>query len=339
MVGADIGIDLGTTTTIIYMNGEIMIDEPSIIAIDKRTNEVIAVGSEALRMLGRTPGYISAEFPLKNGVISDYQMTEFMIKEFIKRICGNLVVKPKIAICIPSFITGIERRAVFKTALSAGARRVVLVEEPIAAAIGSGLDISKPVGKMVVDIGGGTADIAVISAGGVVVSKSVRTAGNHFNDALVRYISETYKILIGDKTAEQLKIAIGTIHKPSKEITHAVKGRNLVTGLPQKIEINQEEIYAPLVTCASSILDTLLEVMEETPPELAGDVKSNGILMTGGGSLLKGFPEYISEATKVNARVSDNPIECVSIGTGRAFEFVSDMQEGFSESFGNDDEF
>lgn len=339
MAGVDIGIDLGTTTTIIYMNGEIVIKEPSIIALDKRTNEVIAVGEQALKMLGRTPGYISAEFPLKNGVISDYPMTEFMISDFIKRICGSLVVKPKIAICIPSFITGIERRAVCKTALSAGARNVILVEEPIAAAIGSGINIKEPVGRMVVDIGGGTADAAVISSGGIVVSKSVRTAGNHFNEALVRYITEKYKILIGEKTAEELKISIGTLFNPSENVTHIVKGRNLVTGLPQKIEVTQEEIAQTLESKAVVILDTVLSVMEETPPELAGDIKTHGIMMTGGGSLLSGFPEYISSATGVDVCVSDDPIDCVSVGTGRAFDFAGDMQEGFSMSTGHDEDF
>lgn len=339
MAGVDIGIDLGTTTTIIYMNGEILINEPSIIALDKRSNEVIAVGEQALKMLGRTPGYIIVEFPLKNGVISDYEMTEYMMNEFIKRVCGSLVIKPKIAICIPSFITGIERRAVSKTALSAGARKVILIEEPIAAAIGSGVNIREPIGKMVVDIGGGTADIAVISSGGVVVSKSVRTAGNHFNEALVKLISDKYKILIGEKTAELLKINIGCLHNPSDDITYDVKGRHLISGLPKKATVSQSDIYETLKSQADIIFETILSVLEETPPELAGDIKATGILMTGGGSLIKGFPEYIKEYTNLNTFVSDNPIDCVAIGTGQAFDYVNEMQEGFTESNGHDEEF
>lgn len=339
MAGVDIGIDLGTTTTIIYMNGEIVVNEPSIIAIDNRTNKVLAVGTEALKMFGRTPDYITAEFPLKDGVISDYKLTEYMVNEFVKRVCGSLVIKPKIAICVPSFITGIERRAVSKAALSAGPRKVILIEEPIAAAIGSGLDIREPVGKMVIDIGGGTSDVAVISSGGIVVSKSVRTAGNHFNDALVKFVTENYKVLIGEKTAEELKIKLGNLHNPSENETYFVKGRHLISGLPQKIEIKQTEIYQTLKSQADIILELVLSVLEETPPELAGDIKANGVILTGGGSLLRGLPEYIKDATNLNAYVSKNPLECVSVGTGKAFDYVEEVPDGLSESTGRDEEF
>lgn len=339
MAGIDIGIDLGTTTTIIYMNGEIVIEEPSVVAIDNRSGDVLAVGTEAYKMIGRTPEYISAMFPLKEGVISDYDLTEFMIIDFIKRVCGSLVVKPRIAICVPSAITGVERRAVTKAAISAGARKVFLVDEPIAAAIGAGIDISKPEGRLVVDIGGGTSDIAVISLGGVVVSRSVRIAGNHFNDAIIRYVMEKYKVLIGEKTAEQLKIELGDVYNALESNTYEIKGRYLVNGLPRKIVIDQLSLKSAIIELAEKIMSAVAEVLEETPPELAGDVKTNGILMTGGGSMLKGFDKLLESRTNIKTTVADNALEAVAVGTGNAFKYTSNMQDGMTSVTGHDEDF
>ena len=331
--GMDIGIDLGTTTIIIYMHGKgIVLKEPSVVAINKKTDSVLAVGEEAYRMIGRTPEYINAERPLKDGVISNHIMTEMMIKEFLRKVCGSLMIKPRVAICIPSAITEVEKRAVTSAAVSAGARRVYLIQEPIAAALGSGVDISLPNGQMMVDIGGGTADIAVISLSGVVVSQSVKMAGNHFDQAIVKYILNQYKILIGEKMAEKIKIDIGCVFDPSDDLTTVIKGRNVIKGLPEKIEINQQELYPVLLECAMEIVSKVKAVLDLTPPELAGDIKTNGIILTGGGCLIRGLDRLLAQEIGVPARIADDPVECVAIGTGKAFDYIEELQDGFENA-------
>lgn len=331
MGALDIGIDLGTTKIIIYKSGvgEVL-REPSIVAINTKDESVLAVGKEALDMLGRTPGYIQAEFPLRDGVISDYRMTEILLKDCIKRACDSFLVKHRVIICVPSSITDIEKRAVVETVVNAGGRKVYLIDEPIAAAIGSGIDISKPNGSMLVDIGGGTSDIAVISLSGVVVSESLRYAGNKIDQEIVKHISTKYKLSIGQKMAEQMKREAGNLFMPSHEIKTQVKGRNLLTSYPQQIEISEVELHDAVMPFGEAIVASCKRVLEKTPPELASDIIENGIVLTGGGALLKGLPELIQKHTGINTFVAQNPIECVSKGTGKAFEFIDMLQTGFS---------
>ncbi len=332
MPGMDIGIDLGTTTVEIYMSGKgVVLKEPSVVAINTKTDEVLAVGEEAYRMLGRTPSYINAIRPLKDGVISDHQMTEFMIKDFLKKVCGSLMIKPRVSICVPSAITDVESRAVTQAAVSAGARKVYLIEEPIAAAIGSGIDITKPNGQMVVDIGGGTTDVAVISLNGVVVSRSLKVAGNHFDEEIIRHLLNTYKVLIGERMAEKIKIEIGCVYDPDESVTAEIKGRHQLKGLPQRLTVTQTELFEPLHAQAMKIVEVIKSVLDVTPPELGGDIYTNGIVLTGGGSLIQGLPELIESETRVKVRRSEDPINCVAIGTGRSFEYLEDLQQGFSD--------
>ena len=319
--GQDIGIDLGTATVIAYVKGKgIVLREPSVVAVDNNTGAVLAVGKEARRMLGRTPGNIVATRPLKDGVISNYTVTEKMLKYFIKRICGKYIFAPRIMICIPSQVTEVEKKAVIDAASQAGARRVYLIEEPIAAAIGAGIDISKPSGNMVVDIGGGTTDIAVISLGGSVISESLKVAGDKFDEAIVRYIKKKYNVIIGERTAEDLKINIGCVYPKIQDMEMDVRGRDLATGLPKTLTIKSSEMLEALVEPANMIIDSVHSVLEKTPPELAADISDKGIYMTGGGCLVDGLDKLLQEKTGINVMIAQDAVSCVALGTGKALD-------------------
>lgn len=325
--GTDLGIDLGTATVLVYAKGKgIILKEPSVVAINKNNNKVLAVGEEARKMIGRTPGNIVAVRPLREGVISDYDVTEKMLKAFIKKACGKgKITTPKVMICVPSQATEVEKRAVMDAARNSGAKRVHLIEEPLAAAIGAGLDITKPNGSMVVDIGGGTTDIAVISLGGVVVRTSIKIAGDKFDEAIIKYIRNKYKVMIGEKTAEDLKMSVGSAMKGSRNLTTTMKGRNLVTGLPDKLEVSTEEIRESLLESVTLIVDSVKTVLERTPPELAADIIEKGILMTGGGALLDGLDKLIEMETGVQVTVANNSIEAVAEGTGQVLGYLDKL--------------
>lgn len=317
----DIGVDLGTATVLIYIKGKgIVLKEPSVAAVDKMTGRLFAVGYEAQRMIGRTPGNIVAVRPLRDGVISDYDVTEKMLKSFLFKVSISRLFKPNIMVCVPSGVTDVEERAVKDAAVQAGAKRSYIIEEPIAAAIGAGIDISQPNGSMIVDIGGGTTDIAVISLGGVVVSTSIKVAGDKFDDAVVKFIRKKHNVLIGERTAEQIKQEVGCVHLSEEEKSTEVKGRNLLTGLPKIFSVTSTEIYEALIDTAELIVDAVHQTLEKTPPELVGDIASEGIIMTGGGSLLSGLATLITEKTGIKAVVADDPTTCVAIGTGKALE-------------------
>ena len=325
----DIGIDLGTASVLVYVkNKGIVLNEPSVVAMDKNTGKLLKVGEEARQMLGRTPGNIVAIRPLREGVISDYDMTERMLKEFIRKVAGFMVFKPRVIICVPSGITEVEERAVVDAGIQSGCRRVYLIEEPIAAAIGAGIDIMKPDGHMVVDIGGGTADIAVISLGGVVESASIKVAGDQFNEAVVKYMRRKHNILVGESTAEKMKISIGCVYPKEEETTMDVKGRCLLTGLPKTITVSSGEMLEAFEEPTERILESIHAVLERTPPELVADVSTNGIMMTGGGSLVYGFDKLITSRTGIVTTVADNAIACVAEGTGKSLDMITDMQEG-----------
>ncbi len=322
--GTDMGIDLGTASVLVYIKGQgIVLQEPSVVAIDKNTNSILAVGEEARKMLGRTPGNIVAIRPLKEGVISDYDVTEKMLKYFIQKTCGKRILKPRIAICVPSKVTEVERRAVEDATKQAGAKQVYIIEEPVAAAIGAGIDIARACGSMVVDIGGGTSDVAVISLGGTVISSSIKVAGDNFDEAIVRYMRKKHNILIGERTAEELKINVGTAYPRSQSVSIDVRGRNLITGLPRTITVTSEEMYEALQESVLTIVDVVHSVLEQTPPELAADISERGIVMTGGGSLLYGLDKLISEKTCINTIIAEDSVSCVAIGTGKYVEYVS----------------
>ncbi len=319
--GQDIGIDLGTATVIAYAKGKgIVLREPSVVAVDSNTGDVLAVGKEARRMLGRTPGNIVATRPLKDGVISNYTVTEKMLKYFINRICGKFIFAPRVMICIPSQVTEVEKKAVIDAASQAGARKVYLIEEPIAAAIGAGIDISRPCGNMVVDIGGGTTDIAVISLGGSVVSSSLKVAGDKFDEAIVRYIKKKYNVIIGERTAEDLKINIGCVYPKIQDVEMDIRGRDLVTGLPSTITIHSSEMLEALIEPAMMVVDAVHGVLEKTPPELAADISDRGIYMTGGGCLIDGLDKLLQEQTGINVMIAQDAISCVALGTGKALD-------------------
>ena len=310
-LGQDIGIDLGTATVIAYVKGKgIVLREPSVVAVDNNTGEVLAVGGEARRMLGRTPGNIVATRPLRDGVISDYTVTEKMLKHFIH----------KIMICIPSRVTEVEKKAVIDAATQAGARKVYLIEEPIAAAIGAGIDIAKPCGNMVVDIGGGTTDIAVISLGGSVVNTSLKIAGDKFDEYIVKYIKKKHNIMIGERTAEDLKVNVGCVYPKIQDIEMDVRGRDLITGLPKTVTIRSSEMLEALIEPAMMIVDAVHSVLERTPPELAADISDKGIYMTGGGCLVDGLDKLLQEKTGINVMIAQDTVSCVALGTGKALE-------------------
>ncbi len=326
----DIGIDLGTANIIITIAGKgIVLNEPSVVAYDKKKKAVVAVGSEAYRMIGRTPEYIVAVRPLKDGVISDNDMTEAMIREFIHMVNGGAMMKPRIVLCVPSSVTDVERRAVVEAAMSAGARKVFLIEEPIAALLGAGIDISKPNGTMVVDIGGGTSEVAVISYGDIVTAQSARVAGDNFDEAIIAYIRKKHNLLIGERTAEDIKIKIGSAYPYDGEGAMDVKGRNLLDGLPKNIEITSEEVREALSDPVNQILDTIHSTLEKTPPELSADIIDRGIMLTGGGALLRGLDKLISIETKIPVHIAENPLDCVVDGTGMCLENPKFMEKGY----------
>lgn len=317
----DIGIDLGTATVIAYAKGKgIVLREPSVVAMDNNTGEVLAVGQEARRMLGRTPGNIVATRPLKDGVISDYTVTEKMLKHFISKVCGKFIFSPRIMICIPSQVTEVEKKAVIDAASQAGARKVYLIEEPIAAAIGAGIDISKACGNMIVDIGGGTTDIAVISLGGSVVSTSLKVAGDKFDEAIVRYIKRKHNVMIGERTAEDLKVNIGCVYPKIQDMEMDIRGRDLMTGLPKTLSIYSSEMMEALLEPALMIVDAVHSVLEKTPPELASDISDKGIYMTGGGCLVDGLDKLLQEKTGINVMIAEDAVSCVALGTGKALD-------------------
>ncbi|MGL4774475.1 MAG: rod shape-determining protein [Clostridium sp.] len=330
--GTDLGIDLGTATVLVYVKGKgVILKEPSVVAINKNNNKVLAVGEEARKMIGRTPGNIVAVRPLRDGVISDYDITEKMLKAFIRKACGNRkITAPKVMVCVPSQATEVEKRAVMDAARNSGAKRVHLIEEPLAAAIGSGLDITKPNGCMVVDIGGGTCDIAVISLGGVVVRQSIKVAGDKFDDSIIRHVRNKYKIMIGEKTAEELKIKVGSALKGERNEFTTMKGRNLVTGLPDELEIGTDEIVDALNEAVTSIVWNVKAVLERTPPELSADIIERGILMTGGGALLHGLDKLIERETGVSVTVASNAIEAVAEGTGEVLNYFDKLDSSLN---------
>lgn len=326
----DIGIDLGTASVLVYIKGKgVVLNEPSVVAIDKNTGRLLKVGAEAQAMLGRTPGNIVAIRPLRDGVISDYDMTERMLKEFIRKVTGGFhLFPPRIMVCVPSGITEVEERAVIDAGRQAGARRVYLIEEPVAAAIGAGIDITEPDGHMVVDIGGGTSDIAVISLSGVVESASIKVAGDQFNESIVKYMRRKHNILIGERTAEQMKMEIGCVYPKEEEATIEIKGRCLMTGLPKTITVNSTEMMEAFEEPVERILEAVHNVLERTPPELVADISNNGIVMTGGGSLVDGFDKLITARTGIHTVVAEDAISCVAEGTGKSLDSLGDMQDG-----------
>ncbi len=323
----DIGIDLGTSSILVYAKGKgIVLKEPSVVAYDKDADKVRAIGEEARQMLGRTPGNIIAVRPLKDGVISDYDTTERMLKYFIKKTCGSSrFFKPRIMVCVPSGVTEVEKRAVSEAASMAGAKEVYLMEEPIAAAIGAGLDIMRPDGVMVIDIGGGTTDIAVISLGGIVTSQSVKIAGDKLDDAIIKHMRKVHKIFIGERTAEQLKFNIGTAFPREESVSMECRGRDMITGLPVSVTVTSEEIYDALDESLTTICEAIHSVLEMTPPEVAADISSSGIMLTGGGALLWGIDKRIADRTKIPVTIADEPMNCVAIGTGQALSHMHNL--------------
>lgn len=327
----DIGIDLGTATVLVHIKGKgIVLREPSVLAINRDTNEVCAVGEEARKMLGRTPGNIVAIRPLRDGVISDYEKTEVMLKHFIKKACKgrpSKIFKPNIMICVPCGATEVERRAVKNAAIKSGAKDTFLIEEPIAAAIGAGIDVSKPCGSMIVDIGGGTTDIAVMSYNGIVVRTSIKTAGDVFDESIIRYMRRKHNMLIGERTAEEIKMTIGCVYPRPAEATMDVRGRNLVSGLPRTITISSTEILEALEEPVALIIDAIHNALESTPPELSADISDRGIIMTGGGCLIYGMDKLIQEKTGINAIIADDAVSCVANGIGKILNTMTKAEK------------
>lgn len=328
-MAVDIGIDLGTASILVYVKGKgVILKEPSVVAFDRDSNEVKAIGEEARLMLGRTPGNIIAVRPLRQGVISDYTVTEKMIKYFVQKALGRRTFqKPRISICVPSVVTEVERNAVQQATFAAGARDVYLIEEPVAAAIGAGIDISKACGNLIVDIGGGTTDVAVISLGGTVVSTSLKVAGDDFDEAIVRYMKKKHNLLIGDRTAEDIKIKIGTTYPLIENEAMEVSGRNLVTGLPKTVTVTSAETERALQGTSNQIIEAIISVLERTPPELSADILERGIMLTGGGAKLRGLEEMIEERTGINTMTAEEPTQVVAIGTGEYVELMSARRE------------
>ena len=325
----DVGIDLGTANTLVYMKGKgIIMREPSVVAVDTKTDEVRCVGGEAKAVIGRTPGSIVAVRPLKDGVIADFDITANMLENFLKKACGNsMFSRPRVVICIPSGVTEVERRAVREATLKAGARQVSVIEEPMAAAIGAGLPISEPTGSMIVDIGGGTAEIAVISLGGIVASRSVRMAGDMFDQAIIAFIKRKYNLLIGERTAEQIKIEIGSAYALDPELTMEIKGRNLVDGLPKNIVVHSEDVRGALLECLGKITTAIKETLERPPPELSADIIDRGITLTGGGALLRGLDQLIQSETGIDVHIAEDPLDCVAKGAGAVLDHVDVLHD------------
>ena len=332
MASSDIGIDLGTASILVYVKGKgVVLKEPSVVAYDRDTEQIMAIGEEARLMLGRTPGNIVAVRPLRQGVISDYKTTEKMLKYFIQKAVGKSFFgrRPRISVCVPSGVTDVEKRAVEDATYQAGARDVYIIEEPVAAAIGAGIDISRPCGNMIVDIGGGTTDIAVISLAGTVVSNSVKISSETFDQDIIRYVRKTYNVFIGEQTAEAVKIRIGSAYPRAEEKTMEIKGRNVITGLPATITVSSDEIRGALAQTTNQIADAICAVLEKTPPELASDVSDRGIILTGGGSLLDGMDELIQERTGINTVTAENPASVVALGTGQYREVMNEFESQF----------
>lgn len=318
----EIGIDLGTANTLVYLKGKgVILREPSVVAVNNHTGQVLSVGSEAKQMIGRTPGNITAIRPMKDGVIADFQITQGMLRHFIRKVIGSSpVMRIRIIICVPSGVTEVEKRAVIEAALYAGAKEAFLIEEPMASAIGAGLPVEEASGSMVVDIGGGTSEVAVISLGGIVVSRSLRTAGNEFDEAIVHYIKKAYNLMIGERTAEDIKVKIGSAWPFEVEINYSVSGRDLVSGLPKVHQVSSAEIREALREPVNAVVDSIKFTLEKTPPELASDIMVRGIMLAGGGGLLKGLDKRIHEETGIPVFVAENPLDCVVLGTGRVLE-------------------
>ncbi|HKL11615.1 MAG TPA: rod shape-determining protein [Clostridia bacterium] len=327
--GMEIGIDLGTASVLVYIKDKgIVLQEPSVVSIDTSTDEILAVGVEARKMLGRTPGNIQAIRPLKDGVISDYEITERMLRYFIKKTCGrSRLFRPKIIVCVPSGVTGVEKRAVIDATTEAGGGKTYLIEEPIAGAIGAGLDITNADGNMIIDIGGGTTDIAVISLGGIVVSNSIKVAGDKFDDAIIKYMRKSHNILLGERTAEEIKVNIGTAYPRKEAIKMDCRGRDLITGLPKTISVTAEEMLEALADPINSIAEAVHSVLEKTPPELASDISNKGIVMTGGGALLYGLNKLIEKRTGIPVYVAEDPISCVAKGTGMSLNHLDVLEK------------
>jgi rod shape-determining protein MreB len=332
-MGTDMGIDLGTATVLVYIKGKgVILKEPSVVAIDRNNNRVLAVGEEARKMIGRTPGNIVAIRPMRDGVISDYDITEKMLKHFIKKACGKRRLSaPRVVICVPCEATEVERRAVEDAARNAGAKKVHLIEEPLAAAIGAGLDITKASGNMVIDIGGGTTDVAVISLGGMVVRESIKVAGDKFDEAIIKYIRKKHKLMIGERTAEDLKINIGCVYKQEEETTMDIRGRDLITGLPKNLTVTSEEMREALSETVYLIAECTHSVLEKTPPELAADIAEKGIVMTGGGAMIRGLDKFIQEITSVPVYLAEDPISCVALGTGKVLDYMDTLGDSYNK--------
>lgn len=324
----DIGIDLGTASVLVYIKGKgIVIQEPSVVAIDTNTNKILEVGEEARKMLGRTPGNIVAIRPLRDGVISDFDITEKLLKYFIKKAVGNSFIKPRVIICVPSGVTEVEKRAVLEASNNAGAKKTYLIEEPVAAAIGAGLDITKPSGHMIIDMGGGTTDIAVISLGGIVESKSIKIAGDKCDEEIVRYVRKKYNVMIGLRSAEDLKINVGNVFPDEEEKSSEVRGRNLVTGLPVNLTITSTDLMEAMEETVTTIADAVHSVLEKIPPELAADISEKGIVMTGGGCLIRGLDKLISKRTGLDVTIAEDAISCVAKGTGQSLEHMDALKD------------
>ncbi len=324
----DIGVDLGTATVLVYIKGKgIVLHEPSVVALDSHTNRVLAVGQEASMMIGRTPGNIRAVRPLKEGVIADFDVTELMLKHFLAKVCRNIFAKPRVMVCVPAGITSVEQRAVLTAVKRSGAREVYLIEEPRAAALGAGLEIFQPVGSMVIDIGGGTCDVAIMSLGDIVQSASTRIGGDRFDEHIIRYVRDKYNIMIGERSAEEIKVKVASVHPQGRKEKMEVRGRDLVTGLPKSLPITSKEAGEALTDPVNSIVRTIIQVLEATPPELHSDIMDKGIVLSGGGSLLHGLDVYLSHRLGAPVIIAENPISCVVNGTGRALELLDYIKE------------
>jgi rod shape-determining protein MreB and related proteins len=319
--GRDMAVDLGTANTLVYVRGRgIVLSEPSVVAVDSHSGEVHAVGTDAKRMLGRTPGTITAIRPLKDGVIADFDVTERMLRHFIEKVHQNRFAHPRVVVCVPSGVTGVEKRAVEEACLAAGARQAYLIEEPMAAAIGAGLPVGEPTGSMVVDVGGGTSEVAVISLGGIVVSQSIRVGGDEMDEAIVNHCKQHHKLLIGQQTAEEVKLEIGSAATLPEEITTEIRGRDVVTGLPKTIELGSAAIRGALEDPLSQIMGAIRDTLDRTPPELAGDIMDRGVTLAGGGALLHGMEQRLRDECEMPAQLAESPITCVAVGSGRSLE-------------------
>jgi rod shape-determining protein MreB len=321
-------VDLGTANTLVYVRGRgIVLSEPSVVAIDQRTSEVHAVGIEAKRMLGRTPGTITAIRPLKDGVIADFDVTEQMLRHFIQKVHQNRWAHPRVVVCVPSGVTGVEKRAVEEATLSAGARQAYLIEEPMAAAIGAGLPVAEPTGTMIVDIGGGTTEVAVISLGGIVVAQSIRVGGDEMDEAVIAWVKREYKLMIGSQTAEEVKLEIGSAYPLREEVQAEIRGRDMITGLPKTVVLSSEEVREALDEPVSQIVDAVKSTLDKTPPELASDIMDRGIMLAGGGALLQGLDERLRRETEMPIHVAESPLTCVAVGSGRSLEEFEVMRK------------